>query len=112
MFVVLLMMVLLVVGCTVEVVGIDEVVEIVSTDEENINVSNSDIINEVGTNEVGILVGRGIIDEVVGTFELLATVNVVRIFEVVDIDEVDIINGTDIVDEVVNTVDVSDTDDE
>ena len=87
-FVVLLMMVLLVAGCTVEVVGIDEVVEVVNTDEENINVLNSDIIDEVGTNEVGILVGRGIIDEVVG------------------------INGTEIIDEVVNTVDVSDTDDE
>ena len=86
-FVVLLMMVLLVVGCTVEVVDSDKVVEAVSTDEENINVSNLDIIDEVGTNKVGILVGRGIIDEVVG------------------------INGTEIIDEVVNTVDVSDTDD-
>ena len=71
--VVLLMMVLLVVGCTVEVVGIDEVVEVVNTDEENINVLNSDIIDEVGTNEVGILVGRGIIDEVVNTVDVSDT---------------------------------------
>ena len=106
------MMVLLVTCCTIEVADSDKGVEAVSFDEENINVSNSDIIDEVGTNEVGILVDRGIIDEVVGTVEFVANVKVVGIAEEVGTGEVDIINGRDIIDEVVNTVDVSDTDDE
>ena len=67
------MMVLLVTCCTIEVADSDKVVEAVSFDEENINLSNSDIIDEVGTNEVGILVGRGIIDEVVNTVDVSDT---------------------------------------
>ena len=63
------MMVLLVVGCTVEVVDTDKVVEAFSTDEENIN---SDI-EVVGTGEVDVINGRDIIDEVVNTVDVSDT---------------------------------------
>ena len=62
--VVLLMMELLVTSCTVEVVDTNEVVEVVGSDEEN--VSNSYFINEVGTDEVVIFIGKDVIDEVIG----------------------------------------------
>ena len=86
------MMVLLVVGCTVEVVNTDE--EIVDTNEL------------AGADEV-----VKVVNEVVRTVELVATVKVVGIVEVVEVLCTDV-NGRDIIDEVVNTVDVSDTDDE
>ena len=94
MLVVLLVMVLLVVGCTVEVVDTDEV--------------------KVGDKEVEVdgEVADKVFDEVVETIELVGTVKVVRIVKVVGTREVDSINGRDIIDGVVNTVDVSDTDDE
>ena len=62
--VVLLMMKLLETSCTVEVVDTNEVVEVVGSDEEN--VSNSYLIDEVGTDEVVILIGKDVIDEVIG----------------------------------------------
>ena len=57
-------MMLLVTSFTVEVVDTIEVVEVVGSDEEN--VSNSYIIDEVGTDEVVILIGKDVIDEVIG----------------------------------------------
>ena len=60
----LLMMELLVTCCTVEVVDTIEVVESVSSDEGN--VLDSYIIDEVGTDEVVILIGKDVIDEVIG----------------------------------------------
>ena len=97
--VILLMMVSLVfvIGCTVEVVDI-----VVGT---SVVVESIDevvrIVGVVGTDEV-----IKVDDEVV------EIVRVVGFAEVVTTGEVDTINGTDIIDGVVNTVDVSDTNDE
>ena len=101
--IVLVMMKLLVfvIGCTVEVVDIVVGTSVVVESIDEV-VRIADV---VGTNEV-----IKVDDEVV------ETVRVVEFAEVVTTGEVDTINGTldgtDIIDGVVNTVDVSDTDDE
>ena len=61
-------MMLLVTSFTVEVVDNNGVVEVVDSDEENVSNSFIDEVgtNEVGTDEVVILIGKDVIDEVRG----------------------------------------------
>ena len=72
MLVVLLMTVLLVIGCTVEVIGTNEVVDKV-LDEVNVveSIATAKVVDD--TDKVDIISGRDIIDEVANTVDVSDT---------------------------------------